>query len=356
LDYPAAGGCPSLLVEPAATNLALYSEQFDNAVWLKANYITSGTPPYINVATAPDGTTTADKLIPSTANTQKIFEQLIGGTTGIAYTSSVFAKADGYDFLQLTTLSDHYATFNLIDGTFATFNGSSAAITAKTTSYPNGWWLCEITTIHAGSPRFRGGVALSLADTRFPSFAGDGTSGVLLWGAQLETGSVATSYIPTVAATATRNADVISKTGVSGFIGQTEGCIYVELNFTATSIGRDLIYLGDSNNALRIILLSSNAFVAGGRVAGSSVNLFTSTAQSTGIIKIAFAYKNGDSALYINGVQQGTSSSSSFLPASMSVINLGNFVINGSINDRIRAAAIYPTRLSNAELAALTTL
>jgi hypothetical protein len=355
LDYPIGGGCPSLLVEPAATNLVLRSEEFDNAAWTKTNYNTSGTPPYINVATAPNGTMTADKLIPSTASTTKNFEQFLSGTAGIVYTTSVFAKADGYSFIQLTTLDPHYANFSLIDGSVFVFTGGSPAITAKTTAHPNGWWLCEITTTHAGTPAFRASVIQSLADARFPTFAGDGTSGVLFWGAQFESGSVATSYIPTVAATATRNADVITKTGVSGFIGQTEGTLYAEVDLRNTSTGR-IIEIGDGTSSNRIVLRFTASTNLNSLGSAGGVNEWSlSAAVSAGILKVALAYAQNDIVLYVNGLLANSTSSAN-------IPTVGNVYLgytpytSAPLNDRIRAAAIYPTRLTNSQLAALTTL
>jgi hypothetical protein len=344
-----------LFPERGATNLLLRSQDFGDAVWSKTNYNIS-----INVATAPDGTMTADKLIPSTASTNKILEQLTSGTAGIVNTAYVFAKADGYSFIQITTLDSHYANFSLIDGSVFVFTGTSPAITAKTTAFPDGWYLCEITTTYAGPPRFRASVIQSLADERFPTFAGDGTSGVLFWQAQLETGTIATSPIVTTGAIASRAADVCSKTGLADYIGQTEGTIYAEVNLSNinTGVGRRIFVLSDgtSDNLIQI-----NTFTENSRLqisvtqGGVSQVAFTSVASFTGFTKIAVGYAADNVVFYVNG-QQLHAGISATIPA-CSQFNLGSS-FNGAaqFNDDIGPVIISKQRLSNDELQAATTI
>jgi hypothetical protein len=155
----------------------------------------------------------------------------------------------------------------------------------------------------------------------------------------------------------TRIADAASKTGVSSLIGQTEGTIFLQATFTALSANRDFIYLGDANNAFRIVGTAGNAIAAGIRTASITVNFVTSSALSTGMYKIAYAYKSGDIALYINGTQIGTSTSTSMPVGTLSVLNFGNPIFNArGIEEPVTQAALFPTRLTNAELATLTTL
>ena len=193
-----------------------------------------------------------------------------------------------------------------------------------------------------------------------PTFSGTVTDYLLGWGAQLETGSVATSYIPTTTAAVTRNADVVLVSGaVSGSIGQTEGTIYAEVDVRNFSINSRIIAIGDGTSNNRIILLFStlSRFRLLVSVGGNSEVDLIGSSQVAGIFKIAVAYKENDYAFYINGSQVGTHTSA-LVPACSQVI-LGKTETSSNIfqlNDRILAAALYPTRLSNAELAALTSL
>jgi hypothetical protein len=179
------------------------------------------------------------------------------------------------------------------------------------------------------------------------------------WGAQLETGSVATSYIPTTTGLVTRNADAISVTGaVSGCIGQTEGTIYIECQ--ADVANNDVIFINTAgqnpgNNYIGIFKISTNLYRGSVVASGSTISITQSVATS-GFIKAALAYKTGDTALFINGVQVGSTNTTAF--AFNGALSAVQFIANSAIGAKtasIRAAAIYTTRLTNAELAALTT-
>jgi hypothetical protein len=348
-----------LLVEPAATNLVLRSEEFDNASWSKNRSTITA-----NALTSPKGTTDADYIVEDTATNTHEVVQTATVASGISYTLSVYAKADTRTNIALVLAGSAFATggngqaiFNLLTGVVTSaINGATATIS----NAGNGWYRCSITKT---SVTTSAAVALQLVDgSNNTSYTGDGTSRASAWGAQLETGSVATSYIPTVAATATRNADVISKTGVSGFIGQTEGTIYAEVDLRASATARRVFLLSDGT-AANEIRVTASALNLGDlqfavRTAGTlQVNSFSPTnVYLSGTFKIAAAYKNADYALYVNGVQVLVSTASGSLP-SCSRIDLGSQLgTSNFLNDRIRTAAIYPTRLTNSQLLALTTL
>ena len=181
----------------------------------------------------------------------------------------------------------------------------------------------------------------------------------MAWGAQIETGSVATSYIPTTTASVTRNADVITKTGVSGFIGQTEGTLYAELDVRNFQVNGRILAISDGSSNNRVALLSNTLSRISLRVSESGVAQASidSSTLSSGVYKVAVAYAANDFVLYVNGAQIGTDTSGT-VPACSEVF-LGKAEASASaaqLNDRIRAAAIYTSRLSNAELASLTTL
>lgn len=349
LDYLTSGGTvgtPALLVEPAGTNLCLQSEAF-NTTWTRVSGGT-GLLPVItaNTVVAPDGTTTAETIVfdrgsatSGTANLSQI-QQAISLATSGTYTFSVYAKA--------TAAGDVGKQF-YIRAKDALISGALTSSWVRYTSTESGV-VSGNTNVIIGN---RGG------------FTADQTVSVDLWGAQLETGSVATSYIPTTAGTGSRSADVISVSGaVSGSIGQTEGTIYAEVDLKnkGVSISR-VIYLSDgtSNNEIRI---SHSATTAGDlqiaiRLAGSLVvNQTSPTAVYFGINKIAVGYKVGTNevVMYVNGSQIILSTSSGNMPA-CNTIHLGSQLgTSNFLNDRIRSSALYTTRLTNQQLQLLTTL
>jgi hypothetical protein len=183
---------------------------------------------------------------------------------------------------------------------------------------------------------------------------------VYVFGAQVETGAIPTSYIPTTTGSATRAADVCSVSGVSGYIGQTEGTIYAEVDLRNVSTGvfRRLIDVTDGTNQNRIqiqINTTDSKIRISIFTAGSEVWVVLSSLTYTGITKIALAYKNNDTTYYVNGsLVSGTTSIT--VPAT-NRIQLGSTYDSASFfNDRIRAAALYTTRLSNDQLANITRL
>jgi hypothetical protein len=174
-------------------NRLTFTEQFDNAAWVKnADTVTA------NATVAPDGTSTADKLIPNTSITQHFVTSadLTPGTCA----RSIYMKAGEYTFggigaFYSTPSTYAFGIFNLANGTVT---ATSIGDTATITSVGDGWYRCTLVTSKVGATSFGGFQARAYASdpgTSFSvSFAGNGTSGIFIWGAQLETGSTATAY------------------------------------------------------------------------------------------------------------------------------------------------------------------
>ncbi len=174
---------------------------------------------------------------------------------------------------------------------------------------------------------------------------------------QLELGSVPTSFIPTTTGTGSRSADVISVSGaVSGSIGQTEGVLYIECE---SNNGEDDVFNINRSaaNAITVYKNANNAYL--GRIYHSSTSIiFTSASGVTGTVKIAIAYKSGDSTMYLNGSRVGTLNTTAitFGAALNSLgVDKSSAFFSGIKPSRIRAVALYNTRLTDAELATLTT-
>jgi hypothetical protein len=341
--------CPRLLLEPQRTNIYTYSEQFDNAAWNKQSVTVSA-----NAGTSPDGTANADKVIPSTSTA---FQALyFGATTATSFTYGVFAKAAGYNYIVL--LDQFSSVF-----TNVVFNLSAGTCSAggKIENYGNGWYRCSVSAVNAGAATAIPTYAVSPDGTNV-AFAGNGTSGVLLWGAQFESGAAyATSYIPTTSAAVTRLADAASKTGISSLIGQTEGTLYWEGSGNATVGGADLwmaeISVNDTNVAVLVYYYAAagtvNVFINNGTTSVSLAAPMTLTQNN----KVAVAYKNASFALYLNGALVDSSSSAIAPPTAMNQFAFVKWV--GVANQErmlVNQALLFKTRLTNAQLAELTTL
>jgi hypothetical protein len=364
LDYFASGGvvgCPALLVEPAATNTLSGSVSIDTG-WISTNEAqTSG-------IVSPSGSNNAS-LFEAQSTTTRV-RQTATLASGSTYTFSCFGKfgalSSGFSLNVFDENVTSYGSgvvqaFNLNNGTLGSSGTVGAGFTLQSVGmedYGNGWYRCRMTVLMGYTPTtprvgFRIGTAISGGR---PLSVVSGT--VNVWGAQLETGSVATSYIPTTTGSVTRNADVISVSGaVSGSIGQTEGTIYLETDALISGASDLFSFARATTNTVSITKNSSNIIQATVYTSGPSPALnIAASGTVSGNLKIAVAYKTGESALYINGVQIGTSSTAFSFTAALTQININpTGFFEGIGNQRIRTLSLYTTRLTNAQLAALTT-
>jgi hypothetical protein len=148
--------------------------------------------------------------------------------------------------------------------------------------------------------------------------------------------------------------------GVSGYIGQTEGTIYAEVEISRFAVNSRILAISDGTSDARVILQKAANSVIQGIVTTASasvVSISTASGQTAGVYKIALAYKTDDFAMYVNGSQVGTDTSGA-VPA-CSQIFLGKIETSATtiqLNDLLRAAAIYPTRLTDDQLANITRL
>ena len=333
LDYTDST-CPSLLVEPQRTNLALYSEQFDNAAW-------QNNGPWItpNTTTAPDGTLTADTLAASQAQNNW---QAINASINTTYTLSLYVKLG--TATNLCLIVNNQSAWNTIGG--QSFNSANGLNTSTWTRIS--YTFTTPSTLPFGGINFHIG---GNAETGLTQSTGT----VFIWGAQLELGSYPTSYIPTTSAAVTRNADQISKTGISSLIGQTEGTIFADIKYDS-NIGSTKIITGLATGTSSFVysFISGTTLVLSVYNSGTLQCYLTYSLPSSGRYKIAMGYKLNDFIVYVNGANVASQTSGSV--PSCSNLYLGNDFLTVYNKLEYNSAVLFPTRLTNAELATLTTL
>jgi hypothetical protein len=291
-------------------------------------------------------------------------------TSGTIYTQSAFFKqgtgAAGR-YVQLTFPSARftqlgYANFDLQTGALVASGGTADTNRAASIeNYGNGWYRCRFTATCNSTSTGVGVIPVLITasgDTRAPSFTGVTGDVLYGWGAQVETGAIPTSYIPTTTGSATRAADVCTVSGVSGYIGQTEGTIYAEFEMRTDTSTRRILAVSDGNQSNRIMLVySGNALRA--QIQSTTISLGN---PADGFHKVAFAYEqNGASGTMTASLDGGAvvSGTSAAYPTTLNTVNVGKIedtTTTSLINSRLRAAAIYTTRLSNEQLQSLTRL
>lgn len=349
-----------LLIEEQRTNLCLQSEDLGTS-WINVN-----SSEILNTLISPAGTLTADKLVEDTAAGEHYINSASVTWAGnTQYTASVYLKAGERTRAQLQygtggnwVNGERTANFDLSAGTVVTSPGSPA--TASITSVGNGWYRCALTATTVASPSASGLLVKTIQSGTTTSYTGDGTSGIYIWGAQLEAGAKESSYIPTTTASATRSADVSNVTGsnFASWYRQDEGTLFAAYQGSEGAASRRILSLNDStvNNIINSIAsngsgTASNYFeiTTGGSLQAQlgASGSYTSTSQTS-----AGSYKVNDIAFSKNGAAALTDTTALIPVVNRLEIGVANssFYLNGTI----KRIAYYPTRLSNQQLQSLT--
>ena len=355
---PTTGESLGLLIEEARTNACPYSEAIGS--WSAVNATAQS-----NVAIAPSGALTADKILPdATASVAHGWYNTITAAASTTYTASIFAKAAEYSWLYLTEGNNVTATafFNLSTGALGTVSGTGSP-SATITSVGNGWYRCSLTfTTAVGATVANIQARVTTADNTNSFTASSGTvgySGIFVWGGQFETGSFATSYIPNLTTgSTTRNADAASMTGTnfSSWFNGGAGTVFTEsLPISATGSSRVCAF-SDGSSSNRILIIASTGNHLYVDALGSNVaDLDGGTYSSSVFNKQGSGYAVNDYAVTINGGAIASDSSGA-TPVGINVLYIGADS-NGTsniLNGRIRKLAYYPIRVTNTQLQSLT--
>ena len=354
---PFAAGVPAivpgrgLLIEGARTNLCLRSQEFDNASWTTSNGTL--TP---DAAVAPDGTTTADRLVGTAASSQGRVSQSIAGSIGATYTWSCYVNSAGGTLVRIyaddnaTNIAS--VTYNTITGAVsvaaAIGGGNWTAVSSAAQQLGNGWWRFSLTF-----------TATTVAPARFQVWhrdTSDGTSGIYIWGAQLEAAAFPSSYIPTTTTSVTRAADVCS-IAVSGLAYPMT--LFAEFERVVDTGVTETILLatdGTVNNY-------SGFFVTSGDLARAAMAVGAVTQANpivAGALAVATSYRvaarfTTNSVQVAKGGVLGTEDTSATTPASPININLGMFPDGTAYSFGYHSEfAIIPGAFTDAQLQAVS--
>lgn len=358
-DYDPVTKAPrGLLVEEQRMNLLLRSEEFENASWVKTSSTVTA-----NAAVSPDGTMDADKVIVNNAVTlgtssgAGVRQVNSKSASAITYTYTVYMKAgefnSGFLFMSNAAISaSARASFDLSAGiASATVTvGAFTNASARMTPVGNGWYRCSLTATSDTGPDLR----CDVFPTDTVATQGNGTSGIYIWGAQLEAGAFPTSYIPTQASQVTRTADIATIMGAnfSNWYNQSEGTFVAEFDCSGSSsalsaddaTNNNFIRVGRLNTTGRLRVFSGGAEQADAPPANG--------AGWSGSVKVAGAFKANDFAASASGGTVATDAAGS-VPA-ITQLRIGTSGGGDPINGHIRSIRYYPTRLSNAQLQSLS--
>ncbi len=347
----------ALLLEPSRTNLYRYSEDFIQGAsgtgWTKfgSAFATS------NQTVSPDGTLNADKISIGTTQTSTFGVYVNNASispSGSTFALSYYFKPSEVQFVQIyfgggqVVSGSPFANFDIVNGVLGTV---SSVLNASIEPYLNDFYKVTVTGTASGA-------TLSAIISAIPSATSPRNTanswtlgdGFFIWGAQLEQGSYATSYIKTEGSAVTRVADSnIQQNIPNSVVGQTEGTVYVNLSWTEISTNIYYVFSdGTSSNRILIYSTSESGIFILIQSGGATSASFSITSQDARVLnKIAISYKNNDFKVAINGEIKGTDTSGN-IPVG---INFTEFLIYGKIEEN----KIYNTALTDAELITLTT-
>jgi len=376
-DYdPTTLAAKGLLIEGSATNLFSYSVGLSANPWFASANVTRTLSTGGN---GPDGSNnTASKLsCSSITSSSSLYYNGVSLTSGTTYTMSVFAKADGANFiwiyLERPTGNINGAFFDLSsNGALGSTTGTIVSGSNTITKYPNGWFKITFShTAATSSIHFPVVLPATTNGTGYASILGQTPNGVLVYGAQLESGTGASSYIPTVASQVTRNPDLALMTSTNfsnWFSGGTTGTFFVDWHGGVrgiTSTVRSVISTSDQTTKhlhMQQVSAAGALKVAdfGAANSVSTANSITSGARTKG----AFNFNGSTSTvnLCLNASTVATSTAIAFSVAPTWLV-LGATSTDGStltdlttvLNGSIRQIKYYPTALTSAQLIAMTT-
>ena len=358
LNYPmidgVVKGCPHHILEPERLQKIQYSEDFSQSYWTKnGSSVTSG-------FVSPKGDLSAFKLVEDTSNgNHRVDTQGISITNGVSHSFSMFFKYDNsVEWIRVREFGiNAFAYFNIKDNTTGATNLVNNS--EKIEDFGNGWKRVSFTYNSTTSgANFR----IYLANgNNSDSYQGDGTSGVYIYGAQLEQGSYLTSYIPNFGTSAgiTRQAETATGSGDAATFNDSEGVLFAEVSALDNDSTNRRITIDDGTGNNRIILgyysLSNSILID---IASQATGAYTKVAYVpavTNFNKIVLKYKENDFALWINGLKIDVDLSG------ITPINLNNLKFDGGSGavpfyGNTKQIQYFQTALTDSELEELTSL
>ena len=351
INYDANGENGALLLEPQRTNLVTQSEYF--GAWTNDTN-TSLTP---NAIKSPSGFVDAYKMSAGTSSARQARTLSLTASGNLVF--STYAKKGEYSVVQLTDAIDGnlYANFDLENGVLGNYNNCTPSIEDA----GNDWYRCIITwTAAANINKVRISIAESKTQGRLVTFAGNGTDGIYIYGAQLEAGSYSSSLIPTHGAAVTRGADNPEQLDVTGLTG-TYNTIYAEISIdddSSSKQGKISLSNNTQNNRMTIYHNVDDLYllVTAGGTAYTSITHSNSLTVGT-TFKVAAKKEDGKHALFVNGVKIGEESSTT--PTGLTKFRFGNELSTNSSQKwtgGVKQTMVFDSALTDAECVTLTTL
>ena len=337
----------ALLLEPQRSNLIPYSQDFSNASWGYQNVTVNS-----NQIIAPDGTLTADKITDNSTNSAHRITD--GNTTSSSgsFTYSIFLKKGTLTTAQIQVFNSGTASSANVDLVNGTITSDGQGVNHTIQDYGNDWFKCSISGTLSNTA-----TTVYLYLKQKPSYIGNGDY-LYAWGAQLEEGSYATSYIPTSGSATTRLADVCNNSGSAQDFNSEEGVLYAEISALADADNYRIISLNAGNSLASIFIgLRNNTGNVYMYMPTDDTSYISNVNATNNFTKIALKYKTNDVSFFINGTKVFTDNTVT-LPTGLNQLDFsyGNSSNSYPFRGKVKCLAVFTTALTDEQLAALTTI
>jgi hypothetical protein len=331
LDYSGGASCPALLLEPQRTNLFTQSEYFSAWSTIQNATITD------NDLSSPEGLQNAAKITDNaTSGNHRIFQSVT--TTAASYTFSIFLKKGTMTTAFLFFNSGGTAASANVDLDAGTITATAGSATIE--DYGSDWYRCSITGTAVAGTSY-----LYVYMKQLSGYSGSGQD-MYLYGAQIELGSYATSYIPTMGVSATRAKDSINQNIQSITNGWTEGTLFIEFVKPNTGENNDVMRLRGSGNLGRAYIYNYGVGFASdwGTSQNFTIGENTKAAWRLNSLSDGVEFLNGNKGVGASGT-------------AWSDIRQFRFNEDGAGGVlHIKQILLFPTALTDAECITLTTL
>ena len=353
--------CPSLLLEPTVTNLQVYSQEFDNAAWLKVQSTITA-----NNTISPSGELNADKLQRTATSSSSVLDIISKSTDAKTYTTSIFVKQGEGDFFAMRAQGSYPSRVDL-RFQFSTkqiiqyvASSSFTALSSSVEEFKNGWFRISMTYTTDTAAGLTNYFSSRSSSGNIDNTDINANANCFLWGCQVEENNYVTSYVPTTNTSATRTNDICKDAGNAALFNVSKLSLFIDANNFKTNTGSfSYIVLTDGQNSpinmIRLDYTQNSILIRSYDNGTIKLSYDITSVVPNQRNKVLLTFDNNEAKTYFNGVLKNTSTSIT-IPSGLDSLSFTNRTESGGyFQGEVHDARVYDRVLTEAEAIKLTT-